>query len=124
MENQSEKKWYQKPTAVVILLIFFFPVGLYLMWKYDLWNKTSRVIISIIFGLAIISNVGNNNNNITPTTSVKEYEPCEDMESYNQGLSEGRLQRGGLPDCETYYPYAGWADNYDCWCKGFMEGRK
>ena len=50
-------------------------------------------------------------------------EPCEDMDSYNKGVSFGRLQKGGFPDCDTYY-YDGAAANKDCWCKGFIEGQK
>jgi succinate dehydrogenase hydrophobic anchor subunit len=49
MDNKTEKKWYQKPTAVVLLLIFFFPVGLYLMWKHEVWSKTARWTISAVF---------------------------------------------------------------------------
>lgn len=49
-------------------------------------------------------------------------EACEDMDSYNQGVSEGRSQKGILTDCETYYPYEGWAKNKECWCKGFNDG--
>ena len=63
MENQSEKKWHQKPTAVVLFLIFFFPVGLYLMWKNSMWNKTTRVLISIFFGLFVVKNIGESNTN-------------------------------------------------------------
>ena len=61
MENKTEKKWYQKPTAVVLLLIFFFPVGLYLMWKHEVWSKTARWIISGVFALAVIANAGKDN---------------------------------------------------------------
>jgi len=58
MKNGIEKKWYQKPTAVVVLLIFFFPVGIYLMWKHEVWSKTARWIISGVFAIAVIANAG------------------------------------------------------------------
>ncbi|HCY82129.1 MAG TPA: hypothetical protein DHV22_11260, partial [Xanthomarina gelatinilytica] len=60
MENQL--KWHQNPVTVILFLIFFFPVGLYLMWKHNLWNKTARVVISVFFGLMIISNASKNRN--------------------------------------------------------------
>jgi|LakMenE01Jun11ns_1017448.scaffolds.fasta_scaffold9753712_2 hypothetical protein len=71
MDNQTEKKWYQKPVTVVFFLIFFFPVGLYLMWKNELWSKTSRVIVSVFFGLLILGNInkGNNTNSNFPNSS-------------------------------------------------------
>lgn len=61
MKIHSEKKWYQKPVPVVLLLIFFFPVGIYLMWKHELWTNTVRWIISAVFALAVIANAGNDN---------------------------------------------------------------
>ena len=70
MENQSEKKWYQKPTAVVLLLIFFFPVGLYLMWKHEVWSKTSRWVVSGVFALAVIANANNKGSSNSNNNSV------------------------------------------------------
>jgi hypothetical protein len=61
MENITEPKWYQKPTGVTIILVIFFPAGLYLMWKNDIWSKTTRWIVTIIIALAIIANAGTKN---------------------------------------------------------------
>jgi micrococcal nuclease len=61
MENQTEKKWYQKPTGIIILLIFFFPVGLYLMWKNELWTKQIRWVVSAAIVIVVIANANNNN---------------------------------------------------------------
>lgn len=59
----------------------------------------------------------------TTKETTQSADLCEDIESYNQGVSYGRLQKGGLPDCDTYY-YEGAAQKKDYWCKEFMEGRK
>lgn len=126
---QNQQKWYQQPATVVVFLIFFFPVGLYLMWKYDLWSKTARVIVSVFFGLVVFWSVNskkfkskNNYNSYDYHMSTRGENQCDDMGSYNQGLQEGRLQKGMLIDCEGYYPYEGWADNKECYCKGFQKG--
>lgn len=130
MKNQTTQKWYQKPVSVILFLIFFFPVGLYLMWKNELWSKTTRVVVSVFFGLLVLGSYNNNkSNSVTNYNSYNDHKTrygneCEDMESYNQGLREGRLQRGMLTDCETYYPYEGWADNKKCYCEGFEKGRR
>ncbi|WP_196595203.1 DUF4352 domain-containing protein [Pectinatus frisingensis] len=50
-----EKKFYQRSWFVILMLIVFFPVGLYLMWKDTTWSKKAKVIISIIFALLIIN---------------------------------------------------------------------
>lgn len=61
MENKESLKWYQKPTGIIIVLIFFFPVGLYLMWKNEIWTKATRIVVSIIFGLLLINSINKNN---------------------------------------------------------------
>lgn len=57
MENVNNLKWHQKPLSTTILLILFFPLGIYLMWKNELWSKTARVVISAFFGLLVIGNM-------------------------------------------------------------------
>lgn len=44
------------------LFNIFFPIGIFLMWKYDLWNITSRVLVSVFFGLFVISKMSDNSN--------------------------------------------------------------
>lgn len=38
-----------KPWFVTLFIIFFFPVGLYLMWKNKVYNNLSRIIITLFF---------------------------------------------------------------------------
>lgn len=78
MENQQ--KWYQKPVTAVLFLIFFFPVGLYLMWKNNLWSKTTRVIVSVFFGLLVVSNLMNDKSLDTP--KFGEYSAYGDRSNY------------------------------------------
>ena len=76
MGNQTELKWYQKPTGVIILLIFFFPVGLYLMWKNEIWKKQTRWVITGIIAVVFVANSGSNSSsspseNDSNSTSAK-----------------------------------------------------
>ena len=50
----SNKKWYQKPLGVVLLIWIFFPVGIYFMWKENVWTSKTRLIITSVFSLFII----------------------------------------------------------------------
>ena len=61
MKSQQELKWHQKPKGVIILLIFFFPAGLYLMWKNELWTKQTRWIVTGIIAVLILANASKNN---------------------------------------------------------------
>lgn len=50
-------KFYQKPWFTVLTLILFFPLGLFLMWKHNHFNKVARVLISVFFGIIVLFNV-------------------------------------------------------------------
>lgn len=52
--NRDNKKWYQKTGWIIAWLILFFPVGLFLMWKYADWKKPVKGIISALFAFIII----------------------------------------------------------------------
>lgn len=49
-----QKKFYQKTWFIVVMLIFFFPVGLFLMWKFSDWNKIVKIVITGLFVLGCI----------------------------------------------------------------------
>jgi hypothetical protein len=68
MMNQ---KWYEKNLAIILFLIFFFPVGLFLMWKYSRWNKVAKIVISIFFAIVLISNMGGKKDSKTATTKTE-----------------------------------------------------
>lgn len=63
-------KWYQKTWAIILFLIIFFPVGLFLMWRYSSWNKTVKGVVTGFFVLIVISNIVNGGNNKTETNSI------------------------------------------------------
>lgn len=48
------KNIYQQQWFIIASLFFFFPVGLYLMWKYADWKKSIKLIITGILVLCII----------------------------------------------------------------------
>lgn len=53
-KNKTEKKWYQKNIWIIVLLILFFPLGLFLMWKYANWKKFIKIIVSVFFALCVV----------------------------------------------------------------------
>ena len=54
LQSRKMNKWYTKNWVIIVFLIFLFPVGLFLMWKYAKWFKVIKIIITIIFGLGVI----------------------------------------------------------------------
>lgn len=84
MEN---KKWYQKTLGIIILLILFFPIGLFLMWKHARWNKIVKIIITGIFALFLLgSSSGSKTSSTqqtqaspTPSEAKKTPEPTKEV---------------------------------------------
>lgn len=73
----EKKKWYQNNIVIIAFLILFFPVGLFLMWKYANWSKTVKWVVTGILVLIIIVNGMNDDTSPTSktpnsTTSKKE----------------------------------------------------
>ncbi|WP_159562770.1 MULTISPECIES: O-antigen polymerase [unclassified Exiguobacterium] len=67
--------FYERTWFIILMLIFIFPVGLYLMWKYKKFNKVVRIIITVICVIALIDNIFGESN--AGNTSVKESTTAE-----------------------------------------------
>ena len=60
MPQPPRSKWYRTNPGIIALLVLFFPVGLYLMWRYSAWSKTVKVIVTgILAVLVLISSISN-----------------------------------------------------------------
>ena len=55
--NGPGKKWYQKTGWIIALLILFFPVGLFLMWKYTNWKKPIKGVITALILIIAVSGI-------------------------------------------------------------------
>lgn len=56
---QTSQRWYQAEAGIILLLALFFPVGVYLMWKYANWPLNTKWLITgffIFIALIIVSN--------------------------------------------------------------------
>lgn len=51
---QDRQKFYQSTWFTVLTLIFLMPLGVFLMWKYNKFNKRARIILSGIFVLMVL----------------------------------------------------------------------
>ena len=52
----KEKKWYQKVWGIILLLMFFFPAGLYFLWKSD-YSKSVKLIGTFIIAALVVYSV-------------------------------------------------------------------
>jgi hypothetical protein len=49
--------WHRRTRNIVLLLIFFFPVGLVLLWRRSEWSVLSRSLVTAAVGLVLIVSV-------------------------------------------------------------------
>ena len=66
-------KWYERSGMAILLLILFFPVGLFVMWKYQKWNIAAKIVVSVFFAIVLIVMAGNQNN--VPTSNLGTQNP-------------------------------------------------
>ena len=78
-------KFYEKDWFIVLMLIVFFPVGLFLMWKYSKWHKTAKIIISVFFAVMFIFHDGSkeSKNIETKNTTNTEVERVAESKETN-----------------------------------------
>ncbi len=48
VEGSMDKKWYEQTWVIVLFLIFFWPVGLFLMWRFADWKKAVKTIVTVV----------------------------------------------------------------------------
>lgn len=94
--NAPQGPMYQPPQKnytliTILLLIFFFPVGLYFMWAKTKWNKVVKIVISVFFGLLVLASlIESTGNSDLPASSagiqsieIEESEVRLDLEDVN-----------------------------------------
>lgn len=90
MKTKKQNKFYEETLFIIATLILIFPIGLFLMFKYNKFNKKARyVILTICMSPIIIAAI----NKILPQryyTSKKHnnnYESSKPIEQKNEDIS-------------------------------------
>lgn len=66
---ETKKKWYHTTGGIIALLVLFFPVGLYLMWRHTNWNKKVKWGVTGFFALMLLIGAVTPDSTTTPATS-------------------------------------------------------
>lgn len=67
--GKTHNKWYQKTGWIIALLILFFPVGLFLMWRYSKWSFIVKAGLTILYIFFIFGNYIFGSASTTPSTN-------------------------------------------------------
>ena len=87
-QNQTQKKWYDNKFIVHLLLIIFFPVGLYALWKSNTIAKWWKITATVLISLIVIANLADDKDNLSNnrTPSSTEVKNTNKSEQENSGL--------------------------------------
>lgn len=89
--GKIEKKWYQTTKGICLWLVIFFPVGIYLMWKYADWKKKWKVTVTILWiavAIGRIITLGDDTSDVEE--SLIKNENCPYGATYNFSLEEAK----------------------------------
>jgi len=52
--EQPTQPWYTQTWVIVLALLFFFPLGLFLMWRFQRWDVWIKTVIT---GACLLSTI-------------------------------------------------------------------
>ena len=74
-QEKGNKKFYEQNWFIWLTLIFFAPVGIFLMWKFNTkMKKNTKIILSIVFGIFFIFVATSGTNDTTGDDINNKYE--------------------------------------------------
>ena len=91
------QKWYEKNLIIILFLILFFPIGVFLMWRYSKWSIVIKIVILIFFGLFMIINLASNLGNNIKAMQSKKNNTSEQQDFYENIQKElnGKTEKNG-----------------------------
>jgi len=80
-------KFYQEKWFCILMLIIFFPAGIFLMFRYKHFNKVARIIIiTVFFALSIVICSTDTDSNMEPTQNTEITQNQNQIEIDNEEL--------------------------------------
>ncbi|WP_309640746.1 FxLYD domain-containing protein [Flavobacterium sp.] len=104
MELQNQNSWCEKTWLVILLLIIFFPIGLYALWKNSSISKGWKIAVTCFFAVLVIANLGDKKNSASNTKSETTAVPTEE---------EARVVEETKPDVEILKQSSSYEDVMD-----------
>lgn len=77
LKSRKPKKWYQKSWGIFLSLLFLFPFGVYVLWRYSYFNTKTKKILTGVFAVIFLILVFN-------TESNKQEAPKENITKIEQ----------------------------------------
>lgn len=69
--SKQHRRFYQSNWFIILMLIFVFPLGLFLMWRYASWKRVWKISATVLITLIFLGQVGIANENDQETSHNK-----------------------------------------------------
>ena len=95
--QQETTSWYKQEWFIVLSLLFIFPLGLFLMWRYSKWPSVAKTIVTVaivVIALSSTTYVGSikTDNHETQSTETTDNETKDNA---NETKNINVLSRAG-----------------------------
>ena len=93
-QSLSVKVVHTHSATVILLLLVFFPIGLYLMWKRTNWAKAVKIIITVFIGLVFVYVLSKaeatppSNGNGKPASGQLQSDPSSAQDNESPSIAE------------------------------------
>lgn len=88
-KTEVQKKFYEQQWFMWVMLIFFAPVGIFLMWKFNSeMKKNIKIILSVVFGLLFLIVIfGGSSEETTNNNSYNNSKYVDENDNYENSSS-------------------------------------
>ena len=103
--QQESTSWYKQEWFIVLTLIFIFPLGLFVMWRFSKWPSIAKTIITVVISVIVLASVtyygnlkmavpitSNSNNETTETTDTSVNDKDEENHKASVKETNGKYQ--------------------------------
>ena len=90
-----ERKWHEKTWIIVLLIIFFWPIGLFLFLKNKYYSKASRLLVGLILliFLGVVVSSGNKSADNKPQEIATNQETSEELRLREEQVKREREEK-------------------------------
>ena len=82
---------------IIVMIIFFFPMGLWLMWTRTSWTKSAKILCTVIVAVLFVSNA---------IGVIQDYQKDTDEETTEMTEIVGLVEFGDGYSSIYAYPYS------------------
>ena len=102
----TNPKWYQKTSGIVLMIILFFPVGLFMMWRYSSWSTLTKAVITGVFAIILFWNPNGSEDGLEVQNSaaIQQVEEAEQARLDSIVKAEKELEKQKcIADADAFY---------------------